>query len=185
MSLYVFYYPDDPTDTFPLTYMTPTRMVGTGSLPLPKRNFAERIPWIRYRGRGRGNGTRACEFLHEREASIPFGNRHFAASIWIVCAFQEGELPRQALRFTVLTNPSSSPHRGTQTILILLSRRHFWTADLGPLGFRNLHLLSLDLGGLLQDFKLDVTYLPFGHSHSQVSQGSNDLLRAGLHSEAG
>ena len=56
---------------------------------------------------------------------------------------------------------------------------------MGPLDFRSHHLLPLELGGVFQRLHLDLTYLRIGHVDPEFSQGSNNLLGAGLHSEAG
>src|SRR6516162_9417400 len=45
--------------------------------------------------------------------------------------------------------------------------------------------VPLDLGGLFQHLHLDLTYLRIGHVDPEARQGSNHLLGAGLHAEAG
>ena len=56
------------------------------------------------------------------------------------------------------------------------------TPHLGPSGSRNLHLLALDPGGLLQHRHLDLANQRFGHVDPEVRKSSDDLSGAGLHS---
>jgi hypothetical protein len=55
MSLYVFYHPDDPADTFPLTYMTPTRMVG--QVPCPYQCATSPSEYLEFAIKDAAEGT--------------------------------------------------------------------------------------------------------------------------------